>query len=93
MLGWNFLKYILSIYLYIFAHFQDADLDSIGLPHITQLAKKAETVDATDVIQMDIEFSSPSEDPMKDFLIQALVTEDERVGVYDKNVSKSIIFG
>ncbi|XP_057805224.1 uncharacterized protein LOC131020442 isoform X2 [Salvia miltiorrhiza] len=68
----------------------DTDLDSVDLAHTTQIAKKAENVDAADVMRVDIEygsFVSSSEDPMEELVIQASATEEERVGEYGCNIN------
>lgn len=68
----------------------DAGLDNEDLANASQIAKKAETVDATDVIRVDIEYGSSkssleevpeelSEDPIEEVIVHASVTEKEKI--------------
>ncbi|XP_042040884.1 uncharacterized protein LOC121786334 [Salvia splendens] len=68
----------------------DPGLDSADLAHTTQIAKKAKNVDAADVTRVDIGYgslASSSEDPIKELVIQASATEEERVGEYGSNIN------
>ncbi|KAL1566159.1 hypothetical protein AAHA92_01798 [Salvia divinorum] len=68
----------------------DTGLDSAELANTTQIAKKAKNVDAADVMRVDIGYgslASSSKDPIEELVIQALATEEERVGEYDGNIN------
>lgn len=62
----------------------------------------AESIDATDVVQADIEYGSSvssseempeetSEDPIEEVVVQASVTKEERAVAYHDNVSNSVV--